>query len=330
MGKNCQLIINENLEVMIIRIFVSYIMAYLLLLPPGSTAMNVIRFPIRIFPQMTRYKLKCSSALFCTATKETNAVLPIHHDSTAKEWDLKSLKREVQRQHYRIFKKVNTLLPKLETENSTEVAQMKIELQELQSRLQKLSALQEDLDKIKSANDAEFPAVLEVIKEMGISDQPTQKTTPQPKKEKGKAEPPRKPYFSYRSVEDIIIRVGRAAKDNDELSTNPVHRDSSDWWLHVGGYAGSHVVIRSHNDNLPNENKETLVDAAVLAALNSKADQASRNIPVSYVRCRQVSKPFGAKPGLVRLNGDVGTVFVNIKSEAKRIERLQASKFIES
>jgi len=90
------------------------------------------------------------------------------------------------------------------------------------------------------------------------------------------------------------------------------------------------VVIRSHNDNLPIENKETLTDAAVLAALNSKAEQAGKNIPVSYVRCRQVSKPTGAKPGLVRLNGDVGTVFVNLKLEAKRIERLQASKIIES
>ena len=44
------------------------------------------------------------------------------------------------------------------------------------------------------------------------------------------------------------------------------------------------------------------------------------------VRCRQVSKPRGAKPGLVQLSGDVRTVSVCVKDEADRLERLTATK----
>ena len=47
---------------------------------------------------------------------------------------------------------------------------------------------------------------------------------------------------------------------------------------------------------------------------------------MSMVRCRQVSKPRGAKPGLVQLSGDVRTVSVCVKDEADRLERLTATK----
>ena len=38
-------------------------------------------------------------------------------------------------------------------------------------------------------------------------------------------------------------------------------------------------------------------------------------VGVSLVRCRQVTKPSGAKAGLVQLNGDVSTVKVDVKAE---------------
>ena len=41
-------------------------------------------------------------------------------------------------------------------------------------------------------------------------------------------------------------------------------------WLHVANNPGSHVVIRSVDDNLPTLYPETLKDAALLAGVNSK------------------------------------------------------------
>ena len=47
---------------------------------------------------------------------------------------------------------------------------------------------------------------------------------------------------------------------------------------------------------------------------------------VSVVRCRQVTKPGGAKPGLVHLNGDILTVKIDVKAETKRGERLEKDR----
>ena len=61
-------------------------------------------------------------------------------------------------------------------------------------------------------------------------------------------------------------------------------------------YLGSHVVIRSTNNNLPTDHYETLKDAALLAAVNSKASSMGK-VPVTYTRCRNVSKPVGGSYG---------------------------------
>ena len=83
------------------------------------------------------------------------------------------------------------------------------------------------------------------------------------------------------------------------------------------------MVIRYVGDDGPP--KETTTDAALLAAKHSKATQTGK-AKVSMVRCRQVSKPRGAKPGLVQLSGEVRTVTVCVKDEAARLERLAATK----
>jgi len=36
--------------------------------------------------------------------------------------------------------------------------------------------------------------------------------------------------------------AARMSRDNDELTLR--ERDGSDWWMHVAGFPGSHVVIR--------------------------------------------------------------------------------------
>ena len=54
----------------------------------------------------------------------------------------------------------------------------------------------------------------------------------------------------------------------------------------------------------------------------SSAAKISGLLVNTLTRCRNVSKPPGAKPGLVFLNGDVKTVKVDLKREAKLLDAL--------
>lgn len=266
--------------------------------------------------------------------------------STKKHWDLKGLKAEVNRQYLRTFKKVGKAneryaLAKKEVDeilklNDDEVSMGRLEkcpnpedfrkeLEVLQEQLGKLSLLEEELKSIKSVSDARFTNVVDIVTSLGLNDEPPPKQERGPKKPKGEKPKSRMPYHIYQSVQGLEIRVGRGASDNDELSCNPIYRDGADWWMHVAGCAGSHVVIRSHDDQVPETYRETLLDAALLAVVNSKAPQSGK-VPVSIVRCRQVSKPGGAKAGLVRLNGDILTIKIDAKAEANRLERLEGTK----
>jgi hypothetical protein len=63
-------------------------------------------------------------------------------------------------------------------------------------------------------------------------------------------------------------------------------------------HAGGHVVLRVPADREPD--RATLERAAGIAAYHSKA-RAGGVVPVSMAEGRHVSKPRGAKPGLVEL-----------------------------
>jgi len=245
------------------------------------------------------------------------------------DWDLKGLKAETSRVYLRIFKKIGKASERLskgkELENYSNISELENELKILQDTLVKVSRLEERLKGIRSNKDNNFIKLVEDAIELNINDEPPPKQERGESKQKGKPSTPRKPYFIYNSNDNINIRVGRAAPDNDELSCNPEHRDNNDWWLHVAGFAGSHVVIRYTDDDLVEKFKETVLDAAMLAAVNSKAPQSGK-IPVSLTRCRYVSKPSGAKAGLVRLNGDVMTIKIDVKANQARLDRLNLTK----
>ena len=221
----------------------------------------------------------------------------VESSTPIKSWDLKGLKSEVNRSYLRTFKKVGKASErydraKKEVEdimklNDDEVSvtrleqcpnpeKIRSELIELQELLAKLFKVEEDLKSIKTTTDERFVTIATIVAELGISDQPPPLPERGPKKPKGAPPKPRMPYHTYRSVDGLEIRVGRGASDNDELSCNPVYRDGADWWMHVSGCAGSHVVIRSHDDQLPTTASESLLDAAYLAVVNSKASQSGK------------------------------------------------------
>lgn len=109
--------------------------------------------------------------------------------------------------------------------------------------------------------------------------------------------PVRRVAKAFRSSEGMRILVGKSSKDNDVLTMNIARGE--DFWLHVAGYGGSHVVLRNP-EKLPAAPKQSLLEAAQLAAYFSQARNAPK-VEVYYTQKKFVSKPKGAKPGLVHL-----------------------------
>jgi len=96
------------------------------------------------------------------------------------------------------------------------------------------------------------------------------------------------------------VLVGKTDIDNDLLSTRVAQPD--DWWFHVRGLPGSHVILRARPDCEPD--KETLKKAAAIAVYHSKARNAGVT-PVSATPARNVHKPRGAKPGSVQIHKEI-------------------------
>lgn len=102
--------------------------------------------------------------------------------------------------------------------------------------------------------------------------------------------------YQYRLPGDWTVLAGRTDADNDALSITLAAPD--DWWFHVRGVPGSHVVLRAKPGQDPD--RETLRLAAAIAAYHSKARNAGV-VPVACTQARYVTKPRGAKPGTVQI-----------------------------
>jgi predicted ribosome quality control (RQC) complex YloA/Tae2 family protein len=115
----------------------------------------------------------------------------------------------------------------------------------------------------------------------------------------------RVPYRKFRSSGGLEIRVGKAGRANDELTFH--HASPDDIWLHARDTAGAHVILR-WSDRDQNPPQRDLLEAATLAALNSRA-RTSAIVPVDWTRRKHVRKPRKAPPGAV-LPDRVATLFV--------------------
>jgi predicted ribosome quality control (RQC) complex YloA/Tae2 family protein len=92
------------------------------------------------------------------------------------------------------------------------------------------------------------------------------------------------------------VLVGRTDAENDYLSFRVAR--PADWWFHVRGLPGSHVLLQGPPDAEPD--RPTLERAAAIAAYHSKARHAGV-VPVSGTHARDVTKPRGAKAGTVQI-----------------------------
>jgi predicted ribosome quality control (RQC) complex YloA/Tae2 family protein len=115
------------------------------------------------------------------------------------------------------------------------------------------------------------------------------------------------------SPDGLVVLVGRSASDNDVLSLKLA--SPRDFWLHVAGDSGSHVVVRNPDDlaRLP---RETARFAAALAAGHSKA-RGGGQVAVHVARCADLGKARGAPPGQVTLSR-----YTTIRAAPVRAEEL--------
>jgi predicted ribosome quality control (RQC) complex YloA/Tae2 family protein len=120
---------------------------------------------------------------------------------------------------------------------------------------------------------------------------------------------------TYESLDGIILRVGENAKENDQLTMNSC---PNEWWMHVSGFPGSHVVICYKGEIVP---KETKRDAAVLAVYHSKASP-QKMTKVDFVRLDQIFKQTNTCHGQVSIKGDVTELTVFMNKEKSRLDRL--------
>lgn len=122
----------------------------------------------------------------------------------------------------------------------------------------------------------------------------------------------------YTTLDGLEIWVGKSDEGNDLLTTRLAR--GNDLFFHLEGSPGSHVILRTEGRNDPPS--ESLLDAAELAVAFSKAKNATR-ASVHVAAVKDISKPSGAKPGLVYVHR--GRT-LHLRRDPKRLERVLASR----
>lgn len=101
------------------------------------------------------------------------------------------------------------------------------------------------------------------------------------------------PPYEFVSSDGFKILVGRNNRQNDKLTLKMAGKN--DIWLHTKDIHGSHAVVFADGREVSDT---AIYEAARIAAYHSKAQNSSR-VPVDYTLIKYVSKPNGAKPGMV-------------------------------
>jgi predicted ribosome quality control (RQC) complex YloA/Tae2 family protein len=109
--------------------------------------------------------------------------------------------------------------------------------------------------------------------------------------------PPEADLYRYELPGGWEVLAGRAASDNEILSLKLAR--PNDWWFHVKGMPGSHVVLRVPAGG-PEPDRATVEAAAAVAAWHCKMREA-RQVPVTATRARYVTKARGEPVGTVNV-----------------------------
>ena len=100
-------------------------------------------------------------------------------------------------------------------------------------------------------------------------------------------------FLRYRSSDGFEILVGRNNLQNDKLTLHTAR--GKDLWFHVQKAPGSHCVVMSHGEEIPDTTKQ---EAAELAVLHSSQNGGAK-VAVDTTEVKNIWKANGAKPGMV-------------------------------
>lgn len=119
--------------------------------------------------------------------------------------------------------------------------------------------------------------------------------------------------FHYISSEGYHIYVGKNNYQNEELTFK--FASGNDWWFHAKGIPGSHVIVKTNGDELPDKVFE---EAGRLAAHYSQA-RGQEKVEIDYTQKKNVKKPNGSKPGFVVYYTNYSLI---IDSDISKLEQL--------
>jgi len=169
-----------------------------------------------------------------------------------------------------------------------------------QSEITEISKLLSELETLREMNDEKTLSSIENIARMKgwVREQ-----VPTKRKED-------KPFEGHRirkaeAPGGFVVLWGENAEANDYLTIRIAK--PNDYWFHVRGHAGSHVLLQTGN-HPERVQKEALHYAARIAAKNSVQKHA-RHIPVDYTFAKYVRKPRGSSAGEVTYQNEK-TLFV--------------------
>ena len=103
--------------------------------------------------------------------------------------------------------------------------------------------------------------------------------------------------IEYTTTGGYRLLCGKNNLQNDHLTTKVAEK--SDWWFHVKGAPGSHVIM--FTDGREEPSAQDFTEAAMIAACNSSLSDG-KNVEVDYTLVKYVKKPSASKPGFVTYN----------------------------
>ena len=159
-----------------------------------------------------------------------------------------------------------------------------VQTQETAEEIQHLESISSALDIATSTGD--LSQIKEELVEYGYMKR--KGTTGKKKRERVVSKP-----LHYISSDGYHIYIGKNNFQNDEPTFK--FAVGNDWWFHAKGMAGSHVIVKTNGDELPDR---TFEEAGRLAAFYSKACNQDK-VEIDYTEKKNVKKPNGSKPGFV-------------------------------
>lgn len=209
-----------------------------------------------------------------TATPQAKSVeVENYYDNTMITIPLDPLKTAMENsQHY--FTKYNKL-------KRTKEAVTK-QLTDTEAEIEHLRSIATSLDIV--VNESDLAEIKEELCDYGYI---------RHRSDKGKKKPVRSKPMHFISSDGFHIYVGKNNYQNDVLTFKMA--GNKDWWFHAKKMPGSHVIVRTEGNELPDS---TFEEAASLAAYYSSGRTMDK-VEVDYVQKKEVKKPTGAKPGFV-------------------------------